>query len=172
MSSKELKKNINNKQFVDTVIVFTDGSCIKGKNKQPQCGYGIYFPNKELKNISRRFIREPLTNQRAELYAIYKAIKCIEENLTFNKIHIYSDSEYSIKSLTEWIISWKKNNWKGSTGKQVLNQDLIKKIDKKMQKHKITMTHVRAHTGKQDNLSLCNAEADRLATEGAKKEIK
>lgn len=168
MSSTKSNKT---KPFVDTIVVFTDGSCIKGKNKKPQCGYGIYFPNKELKHISRRFTREPLTNQRAELYAIYKAIKRIEKNLTFNQIHIYSDSEYSIKSLTEWIVNWKKNNWKGSTGKSVLNQDLIKKIDKKMHKHTIVMTHVRAHTGKTDKLSLANAEADRLANKGARKEI-
>lgn len=176
MSSKKSKNVHNdtkeNKDIVDTIVVFTDGSCIKGKNKKPQCGYGIYFPNKELKHISRRFMREPFTNQRAELYAIYKAIKKIEKGLIFNKIEIYSDSEYSIKSLTEWITSWKKNDWKTSNNKQVMNQDLIKKIDKKMQKHKgkITFTHVRAHTGKNDKLSLYNAEADRLATKGARKE--
>lgn len=175
MSSKKSKKNIDKKEkkVVDVVLVFTDGSCIKGKNKESQCGYGVYFPNKEIKHLSRRFTKGALTNQRAELYAIYKAINKIEKQLSFNKIEIYSDSEYSIKSLTEWIINWKKNDWKTSNNKTVLNQDIIKKIDKKLQKYEgmITFTHVKAHTGKQDRNSLCNAEADRLATNGARKEL-
>lgn len=168
--SEEKNSNNKTKKNVDTVIVYTDGSCMKKKDGI-KCGYGVYFPNNELPNISKKFTKMPLTNQRAELYAIYKAIKEICKNIKFNHVKIYSDSEYSIKSLTEWIISWKKNNWKTANKKEVLNQDIIKKIDKKLQKYegKITFTHVKAHTGKSDAHSLGNAEADRLATSGAQK---
>jgi ribonuclease HI len=158
------------KLIVDTIVVFTDGSYKKTKNGI-LCGYGIYFPNEEIKNISKKFTKKPLTNQRAELYAIYKAIKKIIENIGFKKIEIYTDSEYSIKSLTEWIINWKKNNWKTSNNKEVLNQDIIKKIDKKIQKYKnkIFFFHVKAHTNKKDYQSICNDMADQLAKQGAQK---
>jgi ribonuclease HI len=164
------KSNLPNKIEVDIVTVYTDGSCIKIKGKS-QCGYGIYFPNKEIKDVSKRFTKTPLTNQRSELYAIYKALKKIIKNIKFKQIYIYSDSEYSIKSLTEWIDNWKKNGWKTANKKEVLNQDIIKKIDKKLQKYKgmIIFTHVKAHTEKKDKHSLGNAQADRLATEGARK---
>ncbi len=106
------------------IIVYTDGSCIKGK--KTLCGYGIYFPNKELNNVSRPFKYTPLTNQRSELYAIYKALKLITTYIKdFKTIYIYSDSDYSIKSLTIWINNWKKNNWKTASNKPVLNQDII-----------------------------------------------
>ena len=98
------------KKVVSDIIVYTDGSCM-GKHKN-MCGYGVHFPNAELKDLSKKFTHEPLTNQRAELYAIYKALKRIIKNLKFDSIHIYTDSEYSIKSLTIWIKNWKKNNWK------------------------------------------------------------
>ena len=152
------------KEYIDTIIVYTDGACQKAG-----CGYGVYFPNKELRNLSRKFTKEPLTNQRAELYAIYKALNKICRYYTFNKIKIYSDSEYSIKSLTIWIKNWKKNNWKTSNKKPVMNVDIITKIDKILGKHigKISFTHVRAHTGKTDEHSLGNAKADKLATLGA-----
>jgi ribonuclease HI len=158
------------KLIVDTIVVYTDGSYKKTKNGI-LCGYGIYFPNEEIKNISKKFTKKPLTNQRAELYAIYKAIKKIIENIDFEKIEIYTDSEYSIKSLTEWIINWKKNNWKTSNNKEVLNQDIIKKIDKKIQKYKnkIFFFHVKAHTNKKDYQSICNDMADQLAKQGAQK---
>ena len=81
------------------VIVFTDGSYVRKTNK---CGYGVLFPNNDFNNISRKFTHEPLTNQRAELYAIYKAILTVNKNNSQLPIKIYSDSEYSIKSLTIW----------------------------------------------------------------------
>ena len=58
----------------ETIVnVYTDGSLVK-KGKDVFCGYGIYFPNGEYKSISRKFTHEPITNNRAELYAILKTI--------------------------------------------------------------------------------------------------
>ncbi len=148
------------------IIVFTDGSYIKNKDK---CGYGVHFPNKEFKDLARPFTHLPKTNQRAELYAIYKAIYIINKKDQNLDILINSDSEYSIKSMTIWIKNWKKNNWKSFTGKNVLNQDIIKKIDELMEKHngKIEFKHVRAHTSQQDYDSIHNDITDTLAKEGA-----
>jgi ribonuclease HI len=150
------------------ILIFTDGSYIKHSNK---CGYGVHFPNGEFKNISRRFKREPLTNQRAELYAIYKGIKTVQKKGLEYSIKIYTDSEYSIKSLTIWIKDWKKKNWKSSTGKDVMNQDLIKKIDETIAKNKgkIEFQHVRSHTGKKDFESINNDIVDVLAKAGGNK---
>lgn len=151
------------------VIIFTDGSCIKKPNEKPKCGYGIHFPNKEFDDVSRPFKHGELTNQRAELHAIYKGIRTVTKNMDFDKLDIYSDSEYSIKSLTVWIHNWKKNNWKSASKNPVANQDIIHKIDEYLQKHngKIFFHHVRSHTGKQDFYSLGNEKADKLATNGS-----
>lgn len=157
-----------------TVEVFTDGSCIKNGKTCAKAGYGIYFPNKELPSISRNFTHSPITNQRAELFAIYVALIIIKKVLTFDKIIIYTDSEYSINSLTKWIKNWIKNNWKSSTGKKVMNQDIIKPtydiIQKlKDKKIKIEFIHVMSHTGKSDYKSVNNSIVDKLALSGALK---
>lgn len=146
------------------INVFTDGSYIKGK----YCGYGIHFPEKELNDVSKKFTHYPLSNQRAELYAIYKAIKKIKNNIKFDRIKIYTDSEYSIKSLTIWIKKWKKNGWKTANNKDVLNTDIIKKIDNYLETldGKIEFIHVRSHTNKKDYFSLHNDIADKLAKGG------
>jgi len=152
--------------MTEEIIVFTDGSHMKPKNL---CGYGVHFPNGEFEDISKPFTKGEKTNQRAELYAIYKAIKIISnQNKNYN-IKIYTDSEYSIKSLTIWIKNWKKNNWISSTGKPVMNQDIIHKIDKLMGEHigKIKFSHVRAHTNKDDYESVHNDITDKLAKTGA-----
>ena len=154
---------------MNTVEVFTDGSFIK-RNKI-YGGYGIYFPNGELPNISRKFVHEPITNQRAELYAIYVALILIKKHLKFDKIIVYTDSEYSIKCLTQWYKKWIKNGWKSATGDKVKNIDIIKptiSVLEKM-KGKVEFKHVNSHTKKTDRNSVANAVVDKLATTGAMK---
>jgi ribonuclease HI len=157
-----------------SIRIFTDGSFKKLKNKKTLSGYGIYFPDGELDNVSRPFIHKPLTNQRAELYAILKSLRNIEKNkLKLDEIHIYTDSEYSIKSLTVWYKTWEKNEWKNSKNEPVMNQDIIRPIIKLIKKFpgNVKFTHVNSHTGKQDFESLSNEMADKLANEGAFKSL-
>ena len=149
--------------------VFTDGSF---RRKYNYCGYGVYFPNNEIKSYGHEFKLEPLTNQRAELYAIFSALKrinlYIETNSKITKINIYSDSQYSINCLTKWYIIWNKNNWKTSKGKDVLNKILIKSnlalLEKIRNKGKIIcFYHVNSHTKNTDELSVNNDIVDKLA---------
>lgn len=156
------------------VEIFTDGSCIKNcGQKEAIAGYGVYFPNGELENVSRPFLHKPITNQRAELYAIYVAIFKVVHHLDVDRMIIYSDSEYSIKSLTLWLPDWIRRGWRKADRKKVENQDLLKLIHRLMEQFggEIKFIHVRSHTGKKDYMSLGNAEADKLAVEGAKKNV-
>lgn len=162
------------KPHLTSINIYTDGSFTKLSDNKYKCGYGIYFPGKELKNVAAPFTigkitDGKITNNRAELHAIYQSIISVIKHYTFDLINIYTDSEYSQKSLTVWIETWKKNNWKNAKKKPVDNQDLIKKIDKYLQRYKgkINIQWVRAHTKKQDMYSIHNAMADKLAAKGA-----
>jgi ribonuclease HI len=158
-------------KFQKEINVYTDGS-IKKKKKNGKIqiygGYGIYFSDIDLKDISKPFTNKNkegiITINRAELHAIHQAILRVLHNYTFDCLNIYSDSEYSVKSLTVWIKNWKKNNWKNSKKKDVENQDIIKKIDKYIQKLKprINIIWVKAH-----NNNLHNDIADTLANKGS-----
>ncbi|VBB17788.1 ribonuclease H [Yasminevirus sp. GU-2018] len=158
------------KKHLTSIDVYTDGSFRKTP-KGDICGYGIYFPGRELKNVAAPLRDDVITNNRAELRAIYQAIVRIAKNYTFDLINIYTDSEYCQKSLTTWIVMWKQNNWKNAKRKPVENQDIIMKIDRYMQRYqgKINIQWVRAHTGGKDIHSVNNAKADRLANMGADK---
>jgi ribonuclease HI len=156
----------------DEINVYTDGSYKKTK-QGIKCGYGVYFPNNEYKSIGRKFTHEPITNNRAELYAILKAIilcnkvnekrKKLKKN-EIKKITIFSDSEYSVKTLTIWYKNWIK------IGKNYLNKDIIDVIMDAIDtvKFKVKLQHIRAHTGKNDEHSKANDKADELAKKGAK----
>lgn len=161
---------------LDTSIinVYTDGSLVR-KEKEIYCGYGIYFPNSEYKSISRKFTHEPITNNRAELYAILKSIilcnkvdlqRKIDKKTRISKIIIYSDSEYSVKTFNEWLPKWLKN------GKDYLNKDIIDDIAEyiKNTSYQVIIKHIRAHTGKSDIHSKSNKIVDILAKKGAFKD--
>lgn len=154
-----------------TLEIYTDGSFIE-KNGIIYCGYGIYFPNQEYKPISRKFTHEPITNNRAELYAILKSIvisniinlERIKNNQEEIKlVNIYSDSEYSVKTFNEWLPKWKKIK------KKYKNPDIINEIEEHISiaPFKVNMTHVKAHTRKTDIHSISNDIADELAKKGA-----
>jgi ribonuclease HI len=160
--------------MVSSIInVYTDGSLIR-KNGKIYCGYGIYFSNNEYKPISRKFTHEPITNNRAELYAILKTIiicnivneKRKKANETLIKLlNIYSDSEYSVKTINVWLPKWLKTN------KEYKNPDIINEIADHILNapFKIHIEHIRAHTGKNDVHSKNNDIADMLAKKGAQK---
>jgi ribonuclease HI len=153
------------------ITAYTDGSLMR-KGKNVYCGYGVYFLNDVYKSISRKFTHEPITNNRAELYAILKAIiitNIIDNkrklgNLPrINKLTIYSDSEYSVKTYNEWLPKWLK------TKKEYMNADIIDETMEHMKNasFKIVLIHIRAHTGKNDPHSLANEIVDDLAKKGA-----
>ena len=153
------------------IDIFTDGSYVKKGGKE-YCGYGIYFKNNEYKPISRPFKHQPITNNRAELYAILKALiicNIINENSKKNnkplikEVNIYSDSRYCVKTFNDWLPKWKK------TKKEYLNADIINQIDECLQNcnFKINFIHIFAHTNNKDENSIGNSIADTLAKKGA-----
>jgi ribonuclease HI len=140
-----------------TSVVFTDGSVVNNcrKSKKAVGGIGVFFGKKDKRNISEPFLKFPITNQRAELYAILKAFMVYVENLpeksdkTYN-LTIVSDSQYAIKSLSIWKAMWKKRGWKKADGKDPLNMDIIFEFDKleKLYEKKVNIKfrHIKAHT--------------------------
>ncbi len=156
------------------IIAYTDGSFQKdptspygSDGQRGYGGYGIYFPNKEFADISEPFLAPPITNQRAELFAIYTTFKMVTESkIDYDSLTIYTDSMYSINCFTQWAPKWIKNGWKGSNKKSVKNRDIIEKAYEYYEKDqgRINLIHVRGHQG-----NAGNERADQLANKGAMK---
>lgn len=155
-----IEKNLN--QTKEDINIYTDGACSNNGRINAKAGIGIYISD-DFK-ISERLIGIQ-TNQRAELYAILKALLIIDI-LKYKNINIYTDSMYSINCITKWIKFWKKNKWLDKKNKPIKNRDLIENIDKIIIKYShINFNHIQAHTNKTDIHSLNNAKVDKLAKE-------
>lgn len=84
-------------------------------------------------NIIKRFNAEYVeytTNNEMELSAIQDALKYyIHSHINHgDTINIYSDSAYCINIFTQWIDSWKINNWTRKGNKPIENLKIIKNI--------------------------------------------
>jgi len=159
--------------FQPIIHVYTDGSCINNGKPNAIAGMGIYFGEDDPRNVSRK-VDGKQTNNTAELGAILLACEILKKEIAEKKrIVIYSDSEYAIKCFTTYGRKLQHKGFKSD--KPIPNLELLKKgLDIFCNHTNITLKHIRAHTGKSDEHSLGNEEADRLANEaiGLNKEKK
>jgi len=162
-----MKRNWRRLRQSKAMRVFTDGSCTSNGRKDAKAGFAAWFPDHPDWSESHRIPDDqPQTNQRAELSAIHLAVSILDLKGEHGELVIYTDSDYSIKCLTEWLPGWMSRGWKTSMGKPVLHRDLIESIAEKLGKFsKHRFHHVRAHTGGEDDLSKQNDAVDRMARE-------
>jgi ribonuclease HI len=152
-----------NKDFLN---IYIDGSCIQNGSPNAIAGYGVYFKTDDERNEYGRVLGKQ-TNNTGELTAFIRAVEKMlnELSISTNKINIYTDSEYVIKCAGAYGDKLSKNDWKTTAGKVPPNLNLIQRIQEiyKPYKKQITLHHIKAHTGLNDEHSIGNAEADRLA---------
>jgi ribonuclease HI len=143
-----------------TLICFTDGSYLKANSKG---GFSVVWPYHEELDYAEKLV--PSTNNRAEYSGVIHALKQADElDPTKTKtLIIYTDSMLIINSMTKWLPTWKRNNYKKSDGKPVLNQDLILLIDNYMKQRHIVFRHVMAHTNAKTWEAIYNDKADKMA---------
>jgi ribonuclease HI len=112
--------------------IFTDGSNRKNPELQFKSGYGVYFYSPSVKNQSGRNNK---TNNYCETIAIKYALERIqqlyledEEDTLSRKFIIVSDSQYCIKSITQYTYIWKLKDWKRPGNKDIQHINLWKEI--------------------------------------------
>ena len=141
------------------IIAYTDGAC--SGNPGPG-GWGVILQAKDgLVLIKERELfggEKDTTNNRMELIA---AISCLESLEKPTTLTLFTDSNYVKGGITEWMKTWKKNEWKTTGKKSVKNVDLWKRLDKARQKHNVTWSWVKGHSGQTEN-----ERADELARQG------
>lgn len=145
------------------IKIFTDGACSHNGGKQAKAGIGIYIADNHPKNTSER-IQGKQTNNTAELSAVIKVFSLFQNDIESGQdIMIYTDSEYVLKCCGYFGEKSEKNGWKNKKG-FIANHELVKQIYELYHSYdNVNLQHIKAHTGKTDELSKGNEEADRLA---------
>lgn len=138
------------------MICYTDGSC-QGNPGPGGFGVVVLDDNENLiTTYSEQY--DYTTNNKMELSAILWAF--LKYGSKDKILTVYSDSAYCVNTLTNWVFSWEKNNWKKSDNKTPENLDLIKPFFKHLQNgFFIDLRKIKGHAGDK-----WNELADQLAT--------
>ena len=133
------------------IKIYTDGACSFNHLRENKGGYGaiIFKPGEEFLRLNGGY--RNTTNNRMELKAVIEALKRVSPLVP---VKVYSDSQYVVKGITEWLPSWI------AKGKIVKNGDLWTELYLIVRTFQnIEFMHVKGHNGNPYNI-----EADRLAT--------
>ncbi|KAF1332758.1 Ribonuclease, partial [Globisporangium splendens] len=157
-------------QHPDTLVAFCDGSALQNGRRGCQAGFACVFPHSASWNIAKKLNEPRATNNRAEYFAALEAMRRanIENPSQDQMLYIFSDSMLLIRSMTEWIGSWQKNNWRKADNQPVLNRDILETLVREQGTRRIVWRHVKAHTGRTDWKSKWNDTADRAAQSAAR----
>ena len=152
-----LRPNFQQNKWRNYYYIFTDGSYRNRPELQFKSGYGVFIYNSSY-NIS---VRSNLTHNYCEVTAIEKSLDLIykihieedEDNDLKRQYIIVSDSQYAIKSLTQYMHSWKEFGWKRPSGKEIhytdkwkYMYDVLYKLDE--MEISVGFMHVKSHMTK------------------------
>ncbi|KAJ5952450.1 uncharacterized protein N7479_010863 [Penicillium vulpinum] len=126
----------------DSLVIAIHGECITGKTGA-RSAIGVFYGRGNGGNTSWPIPgkdNHSHTTQIAELTACLRALRnatsIIDKRrsmmrkgkvlMPLTTFVIKTDSEYLVRSLTEWLPKWKNNGWKTCKGVQVANADMFK----------------------------------------------
>lgn len=138
------------------VQLITDGACLG--NPGPG-GWACILRYGQLSKELSGAVRHT-TNNRMELTAAIEGLRALREPC---EVEVVTDSEYLKHGITQWIHGWKRNGWRTSAKKQVVNQDLWQELDQLCSQHTVSWTWTKGHANHSDN-----NRCDELATQAAR----
>lgn len=121
------------------VTVYTDGSALGNGMDGARAGAGVFWGNGAKDNLAVR-VPDSQTNNRAEVYAVLLALMQAHPR---RPLIICSDSEYAIRSLTEWAVAHAATDWSCANG------DMLRDCMSWIQARTSTLhfEHIDAHVG-------------------------
>jgi ribonuclease HI len=147
--------NMTAQSILPLVTIYADGAC---KGNPGPGGWGFLTEGADGSKVEKFGGDKLTTNNKMELTAVIQALTALENK---HRVAIFTDSQYVIKGITEWMSGWKRRGWKSSTGDAVKNVDLWKQLDAASAKHLVEWNWVRGHNGHPGN-----ERADALANMG------
>jgi ribonuclease HI len=132
------------------VTIYTDGAC--EPNPGPGGWAALLRSGRNEKVLTGREAQS--TNNRMELQAAISALQALKQPC---EVHLYTDSEYLRRGITEWLPRWRGRGWRRKGG-ELANVELWQALDQVIRPHQVNWHWVRGHAGNEDN-----ERVDRLA---------
>jgi len=131
---------------LEYVKLFTDGAC-KGNPGPGGWAFILQHPASG-KSQDGSGGEAHTTNNRMELMGVIRGLELLRLPLT---VDLYSDSQYVLKGLREWMAGWKRSGWRTADHQPVKNQDLWMRLDELKSMHTLRFNWIRGHSGHPEN---------------------
>lgn len=143
------------------IIIYTDGACRGNNSKIANLGAWAYYlifkdGDKVVKEQINCQAVENTTNNQMELIACIESLEALNEKADSYPIDVYSDSQYLIRGMNEWLPGWVAKNFNG-----VKNPYLWQRL----KKLKDRLPHVKYHWVRGHDKNAGNLEVDKLCNE-------
>ena len=140
------------------IKVYTDGSCLGNPGAG---GWAAVIVDEQNQREEIFGGEEHTTNNRMELTA---AIRALEKISAGANVELFTDSSYMKNAFTNgWLAKWKRNGWKNSDRKTVLNKDLWLVLDELFSTRAVNFKWVKGHAGNPFN-ERCDVLARSIAS--------
>ena len=139
------------------VTIYCDGACLG--NPGPGGFAALLMLNKSSDERVVSGFELATTNNRMELKAAIAGLAALKKKC---RVELFSDSQYVVKGMNEWIHNWQRSQFKGANKKDIANVDLWKELVAVSQNHLISWKWVRGHAGNE-----FNERVDEIAREQA-----
>jgi ribonuclease HI len=136
-------------QSTPEVQLFTDGAC-SGNPGPGGWAFILRHPasGKEKEGVGAE---HETTNNRMEMLAVIRGLEALKRP---THVELVTDSAYVGRGISEWLPKWKANGWRRRVGKktaEIKNEDLWRRLDELLGRHRVKFTHVRGHSGHPEN---------------------
>lgn len=131
------------------VQLFTDGGCSGNPGPGGWAFILRHAATGKEKEVSGA--EENTTNNRMELLAVIRGLEALTCPC---EVELVTDSEYVGKGLSQWMAKWKVNGWRRKEGgdwKPVKNEEMWRRLDELVQKHRVRYTRILGHSGHPEN---------------------
>ena len=133
---------------MNQIIIHTDGSC---ETQTRLGGWAAILSCGEHQRVIQGSASDTTVNA-MELMAVIEALKALKQ--AGSAVQLFSDSNYVVRGVNEWLADWIKRGWKNARGEQVANLELWQMLKALLEHHTVTLTWIPREQ---------NAHADELA---------
>ncbi len=119
---------------MNPIIIHTDGSC---ETQTPIGGWAAVLQCGEHQRVLQGSATNTTVNA-MELTAVIEALKALKQ--AGSSVQLFSDSNYVVRGVNEWLVDWLKRDWKNARGEQVANLDLWQQLQALLEQHTVTLT--------------------------------
>jgi len=133
---------------MNPIVIHTDGSC---ETQTRLGGWAAVLQCGEHQRVLQGSASDTTVNA-MELTAVIEALKALKQ--AGSSVQLFSDSNYVVRGVNEWLSDCIKRGWKNARGEQVANLDLWQQLKTLLEQHTVTLTWIPSDQ---------NAQADELA---------